>query len=156
MQAKQLCLLQMACTGVAVQLCVAELDRHLESAVLALYCVALVCWRAPLRLPSQQKASAGQQCQHAVLCGQQMCAECVQQLLAAPTTSCRLVECQSMVHCTRETAHAAEKKRKVYAGRRGLWEALHRPIAYRPLKGLRGGEGDGEVKLGGSCGFSYS
>ncbi|KAL3132753.1 hypothetical protein ABBQ32_14225 [Trebouxia sp. C0010 RCD-2024] len=47
-----------------------------------------------MRLPSQQRADAGRQCQRAVVCGEQMWAECVQQPLAASTTSCRLVECQ--------------------------------------------------------------
>ena len=28
------------------------------------------------------------------------------------------------------------KTREVYAGRRGLWEALDRPVAPRPLKGV--------------------
>ncbi|KAL3151396.1 hypothetical protein ABBQ38_013224 [Trebouxia sp. C0009 RCD-2024] len=50
-----------------------ELEKlHLDLAVLAVYCVALVCWRAPMRLPSQQKANAGRQRQHAVVCGEQM------------------------------------------------------------------------------------
>ena len=37
------------------------------------------------------------------------------------------------------------QKRKVSAGGRGLWEALDRPMASRPLKGVSGG---GEVGVG--------
>ena len=36
-----------------------------------------------------------------------------------------------------------EKKRKVYAGRRGLWEALDRPMASRPLEGVKFQRGGG-------------
>ena len=32
-----------------------------------------------------------------------------------------------------------KKKSKVYAGRRGLWKALFRPMAAQPLKGANGG-----------------
>ena len=86
MKTQQLCLLHMY-RCVAVQLCVADLERHLDLVVLAVYCVALVCWRAPMRLPSHHKANARQQCQHAVVCGGQMCAECV---MAA--AACRLYD----------------------------------------------------------------
>lgn len=40
---------------------------------------------------------------------------------------------------------ASEKKRKVYAGRHGLWEVLDRPMASRPVTGgLVRGNGKGE------------
>ena len=33
-------------------------------------------------------------------------------------------------------AQQQEKKRKVYANKHGLWEALDRPMASRPLEGV--------------------
>ena len=42
-----------------------------------------------------------------------------------------------------------EKKSKVYAGRRGSWEALDRPMASRPLEGVQfQGRGGGKGQVG--------
>ena len=48
------------------------------------------------------------------------------------------VHMQSMVmsYIASVLVHAHEKKRKVYAGRQELWEALDRPRASRPIKGI--------------------
>ena len=68
---------------------------------------------------------------------------------SGPISTCSVTGLHDINHAADVHVLLLQQKRKVYAGRRGLWEALDRPMASRPLEGVQveeGGRGRGVLQ----------